>query len=72
MDPGAGAAGRSKRKDNQRRRPANLSFMGWAGVMLLTCEGLRGWRDLELVTWLSRFGGFIGALGIIQYFTGSI
>jgi hypothetical protein len=48
-----------------------LSFMGWAGVMLLTCEGLRGWRDLELiVTWLSRFGGFIAALGIIQYFTG--
>jgi len=48
-----------------------LSFMGWAGVMLLTCEGLRGWRDLELiVTWLSRFGGFIAALGIIQYFSG--
>jgi polysaccharide biosynthesis protein PslJ len=48
-----------------------LSFMGWAGVVLLTCEGLRGWRDLELiVTWLSRFGGFVAALGIIQYFTG--
>ena len=48
-----------------------LSFMGWAGVVLLTCEGLRGWRDIELiVTWLSRFGGFVAALGIIQYFTG--
>lgn len=48
-----------------------LSFMGWAGVVLLTCEGLRGWRDLKLiVTWLSRFGGFVAALGIIQYFTG--
>jgi polysaccharide biosynthesis protein PslJ len=48
-----------------------LSFMGWAGVLLVTCEGLRGWRDLELiVTWLSRFGAFVAALGIVQYFTG--
>ena len=48
-----------------------LSFLGWAGVLLLTCEGLRGWRDIELiVTWLSRFGAFVAALGIIQYFTG--
>lgn len=48
-----------------------LSFAGWAGIFLLTSEGLRGWADIEIVVrWLTRFGAFVAALGIVQYFTG--
>jgi hypothetical protein len=48
-----------------------LSFAGWAGVLLMTAEGLRSWRDLDLLlAWLIRFAGGVAALGIVQYFTG--
>lgn len=48
-----------------------LAFAGWAGVLLMTVDGLRSWRDLEtLVAWLVRFTGVSAALGVIQYFTG--
>lgn len=47
-----------------------LSFTGWLGVGLITADGLRSRADLDrLVAWVVRFGAFVAALGIIQYFT---
>lgn len=48
-----------------------LSFAGWMGVVLLTAEGLRSWRDVELVVdWLVWLGAFVGSIGIFQFATG--
>lgn len=48
-----------------------LSFAAWVGVVLLTAEGLRSWRDVELVVeWLTWLGAFVATLGIVQFFTG--
>jgi hypothetical protein len=48
-----------------------LSFASWTGILLLTADGLRSWRDLELLaTWLSWLGAVVASLGIIQFFTG--
>lgn len=48
-----------------------LSFAGWAGIFLLTADGLRSWADVELlITWLTRLGAVVALLGIVQYFTG--
>ena len=39
-----------------------LSFAGWMGIVLMTAEGLRSWRDLELVVeWLVWLGAFMAA-----------
>lgn len=47
-----------------------LAWVGWAGVVLLTAEGMRSWRDLEkLVSWVVGAGTFVAGLGVIQYFT---
>lgn len=48
-----------------------LTFAGWCGVVLLTAEGVRGRRDLDLlITWISIFATVVATIGIIQYFTG--
>jgi O-antigen ligase len=48
-----------------------LSFGGWIGIVLLTADGIRSWRELErLVTWICWLGAFVAALGILQFFTG--
>lgn len=48
-----------------------LSFAAWLGVVLMTAEGLRSWRDIELVVeWLTWLGTFVATLGIVQFFTG--
>lgn len=48
-----------------------LAMAGWLGIVLLTAEGLRSWRDLErLVSWVVRFAGVVASLGLLQYFTG--
>lgn len=48
-----------------------LAFAGWMGVVLLTSEGLRSWRDLELlVTWLAGFGCVFAGIGVTEFFTG--
>lgn len=48
-----------------------LSFAAWMGIVLLTAEGLRSWRDVELVVeWIVWLGAFVGAIGIIQFATG--
>jgi polysaccharide biosynthesis protein PslJ len=48
-----------------------LSLAGWAGILLLTAEGMRTWEDLNLLcTWITRFAAFVAGIGIIQYFTG--
>ncbi|MET0523633.1 MAG: hypothetical protein ABWZ91_02460, partial [Nocardioides sp.] len=48
-----------------------LSFASWMGIVLMTAEGLRSWRDVErVVEWLSWLGAFVATLGIIQFFTG--
>ncbi|QSR32552.1 hypothetical protein CFI00_19055 [Nocardioides sp. S5] len=48
-----------------------LSFAGWMGIVLMTAEGLRSWRDVELVVeWLVWLGAFVGAIGILQFTTG--
>ncbi len=48
-----------------------LSLAGWLGVVLVAAEGIRRWRELELVvaamTWL---GAVVAAVGIVQFFTG--
>jgi O-antigen ligase len=47
-----------------------LSFAGWAGIALLTADGLKSWKDLHrLATWVSWLGTFLAGLGIVQYFT---
>jgi O-antigen ligase len=48
-----------------------ISFACWLGVVLLAGEGLRSWRDLDLlVTWVCRLGAFVALLGFVQYFWG--
>lgn len=48
-----------------------LALAGAAGILLLTADGMRSWRDLELLTtWLVRCAGVVAALGVFQYFTG--
>lgn len=48
-----------------------LTFAGWVGIVLLTVDGIRSWKDLELlVTWMTWFAGFVAVLGIVQFFTG--
>jgi O-antigen ligase len=48
-----------------------LALAGAAGILLLTAEGMRSWRDLELLTtWVVRFAGIVAGLGVLQYFTG--
>jgi polysaccharide biosynthesis protein PslJ len=48
-----------------------LALAGWAGIVLLTAEGTRSWRDLErIVAWLVGFATVVAALGVFQYFTG--
>ena len=48
-----------------------LSFAAWLGIVLMAAEGLRSWRDVELVVeWLAWLGTFVAALGIVQFFTG--
>jgi polysaccharide biosynthesis protein PslJ len=48
-----------------------LAFAGWMGIVLMTAEGLRSWRDLELVVeWLVWLGAFVAAIGILQFTTG--
>lgn len=47
-----------------------LAFAGWAGILLVTSEGIRTWRELNsLVTWVVRAGAAVAVVGIIQYFT---
>lgn len=48
-----------------------LSFAAWMGIVLTTAEGLRSWRDIEIVVeWLTWLAVFVATLGIIQFFTG--
>lgn len=48
-----------------------LAMAGWLGILLITAEGMRSWRDLELLaTWVVRVASVVAALGIVQYFTG--
>ncbi len=49
-----------------------LALAGWLGVVLLTAEAPRSWKDLErIVAWIVGFGTFVAALGFLQYFTGA-
>jgi O-antigen ligase len=48
-----------------------LTFAAWAGIVLMVSEGLRSWRDLELVVdWLVWLGAVVAAIGIIQFVSG--
>ena len=48
-----------------------LAFAGWAGVLLLTSEGIRTWEQLEkLVDWIVRAAALVAAMAVAQYFTG--
>ncbi len=41
------------------------------GIVLITAEGLRSWRDIELVgEWLVWLGAFVATIGIVQFTTG--
>lgn len=48
-----------------------LSFAGWMAVVLIAAEGIRSWRDLELVVaaaaWL---GTLLAGLGLVQFVWG--
>lgn len=48
-----------------------LSLGGWLGVVLMTTDGLRSWRDVHLLArclvWL---GAIVAAMGVLQFFTG--
>ena len=47
-----------------------LAFAGWAGILLLTSEGIRSWAQLEkLVGWIVGVATVIAAMGVLQYFT---
>lgn len=47
-----------------------LSLAGWAGIMLLTADGLRSWSEVDrLVTWLTWAAGLVAVLGVVQFFT---
>lgn len=48
-----------------------LALAGWAGILLVTSEGIRTWRQLDrVITWTVRAATVIAAMGIVQYFTG--
>lgn len=48
-----------------------LSFAAWMGIVLIVSEGLRSWRDLEMVVeWLVWLGTAVAAIGILQFATG--
>ncbi len=48
-----------------------LALAGWTGVVVVTLDGLRTWKDLDrVVTWMVRFGTAVAVLGIVQFFTG--
>jgi O-antigen ligase len=48
-----------------------LAFASWMGVVLLTVDGMRHWRDLEkLVRFLVWVATLIAAMGIFQFYTG--
>ncbi len=48
-----------------------LSAAGWLGILLLVAEGVRSWRDVDiLVSWVSWLAAMVAALGIVQFFTG--
>lgn len=48
-----------------------LALAGWAGVLLVTSEGIRTWAQLEkLVDWIVRLATIVGAMAVAQYFTG--
>lgn len=49
-----------------------LTFAGWCGIVLITCDGVRSWKDLELlIAVLGWVGSFVAAIGVIQFFTGA-
>lgn len=49
-----------------------LALAGWAGVLLMTAEAPRSWRDLErIVAWVVGAASIVAALGFLQYFTGA-
>jgi O-antigen ligase len=49
-----------------------LAFAAWTGVVLMTVDGLRSWRDLDrlvrVVVWVTTV---VAAMGIIQFYTGT-
>lgn len=48
-----------------------LAMVAWAGIALITAEGIRSWVDLDRLTmWVVRSGAIVAALGVVQYFTG--
>lgn len=48
-----------------------LALAGWAGVLLLTSEGIRTWAQLEkLIDWIVRAAAVVAAMAVTQYFTG--
>lgn len=48
-----------------------LSFAAWMGIVLIASEGLRSWRDVELVVeWMVWLGAGVAAIGILQFTTG--
>lgn len=48
-----------------------LALAGWVGIMLVTAEGIRSWRELEkLISWIVGAGTVVASMGIVQYFTG--
>jgi polysaccharide biosynthesis protein PslJ len=48
-----------------------IAFAGWMGILLLTAEGLRSARDLELlVDWLCGIGFVFAGVGIVEFFVG--
>lgn len=49
-----------------------LALAGWAGILLMTTEAPRSWRDLErVVAWVVGAASVVAALGFYQYFTGA-
>ncbi len=46
-----------------------FTFAGWAGIVLLTAEGLRSWGAVQtVVDWQVRLGAVVAALGIAQFY----
>ncbi len=48
-----------------------ISFAGWMGIVLLAADGLRTWRQLDvLVAWLAWLAALVAGIGVFQFFTG--
>lgn len=48
-----------------------LALAGWVGILVVTSEGIRSWRELEkVISWIVGAGAVVASLGIVQYFTG--